>query len=674
MRGGNGTERGTCLATRAGTATNCAGTGIEDQRADRGTRTTETSRRTVTTHTKFLGLIATLLGGLFVGLWIAAETWRPPRDLGERGDVAANEHAGVPTRDGASASNDGAARNPISPSRGDLGPNGDPSRRESTWNAADSTRLARADAAVELDRADARPTLEPLAKGPERAHARPRPSLDDERYTPGPDDVCLAAIVEDANGHVPLGARVAVFAVDDERPRVPALSQTKAEDGGLAYARAHGATDLIVVAFAPGFVPETRRMRAEAGTRSELDPFVLRRGETIAGRVVAGGGPLARAQVDAEARATSLAIECDGGPLGWRHGRFVWARASAETREDGRYECSGLESGEHTLWIATVRQRDAAIDVSLVPRLHASAPGIDADFTLPGAWLELSFEAERRPLCCVEVQIQAGDRQFMRTTDERGRIRMRLQPAAIYPLVVARSGYSTRHLELRGMSDGEHGAQTIELTPQKVLATLEVDDQRTSGVDEAVFRFHPRVAVMGQPDFEVGVQRDRATGRFVIAGVPSGSWRITMRSGRRLIDPSASWRSDAGFYSNCDAETLVTMPDEGTTRVTMTTTTRGHVAVTARTVSGTRILADCALVDVRGDPVESVVVGPRVPDLDTAFRDATTNVDEPTMVYAPVCAGVVDLVVSREGLRPVRQRVALVAGRVTEVDVTLLPR
>jgi hypothetical protein len=334
-----------------------------------------------------------------------------------------------------------------------------------------------------------------------------------------------------------------------------------------------------------------------------------------------------------------------------------------------------------------VRQRDVAIDVQKVAMLHASAPGEAADFELPAARLDLSFEASGTPLCCVEVQIEAGERQFTRRTDELGRIGFMIQPELVYQLTAGRNGFTTKRTQLRGLTDGEHRPEKIALEPQIERATLIIDDGGTAGAERATFELRPRF-LSGQkhPEVERTVERDPRTRKFSLANVPTGSWRVTMRSGSPLT-------SNDSVTSNCDQDVVVDVPESGSIEAAVTIVRRGGLRVAARMQNGTRVTpSSVQLLDPDGDAIDGVsVLGNPISSRDVtvfesrskvvvAVNDTEGNVLDrvyggaPLFVYSSWCAGSADLVVAADGALPSTVRVSIVAGQVTPVDVVLRPK
>lgn len=543
--------------------------------------------------------------------------------------------------------------------------------------SARSAREDRAGAAVELD-----------APVPRSARERTRPvaNPDDERYALRHDAVAWAASVEDEDGRTLSGARVAAFAISAGVPVSPPLAQAEVGRDGIAYLGVAGTSEVYVVACAPGRVPLARTLRPTPGERAQLEPFVLGRGASIAGRVSVGGEALERAQVDATPLASCLTLRLDGATIGWRQGAFVPAGSSTQTAADGSYVVSGLEPGEHRLTITTVRTRDAALDVTRIEPRRASAPASDVDFELPGARLELAFESESRPLCCVDVQIQAGDRQFMRRTDDRGRIAIRIQPATEYPIVAARSGYETRRVHLGGLAAGGRAASTIELAPQRQLATVEFDDGGPRDLrirESASFTFHARFAALDMPDFERTALRDPVSGRFRVEDVPSGTWRVTARVGSAWpVDPSMRTAQGEPIRNTCDTEVNVDVPD-ATSRasasrpsvvVALTPLVRGWLVVTARSPSGTELAPQIEVFDLAGERVDVARADGRLGGYEPRLGQALDLAPGPAEVRTRACAGPLDVVVSAPGHDAVRRRVVLVMGQPTGLDVTLPPR
>lgn len=525
----------------------------------------------------------------------------------------------------------------------------------------DDSRVANGSALEELERATA------------GNRHRPTPDHRDHRFTPHDGETCVAFRIDSEDGAPLSNAHAALFAVEDDRPRFPADAESKSDSNGIVYARTEIAGELYVTAFAPGFQPLTRRVKTSAIESLELSPFVLQRGATIRGRVTAGDTALPRAEIEATVDATGDPAKLEGGSIAWRLGHFAWSNARTETAADGSYEFSGLDAGPHTLRIRTVRQRNVAIDVSKVQPLHALAPDPKADFDVPAARLELSFKTSSAPLCCVEVQIEAGDRQFTRRTDENGQIAMMIQPALAYPVTAGRGGYTTMHTQLHGLIDGERSAHTIELEPQKVLATVIVDDQETAGGPSGVFTFHPRFPAQGNVDFTRTVTRDPESKKFKIEGVPSGPWRLTLRGGQ-MLQPAVMdvQNPTTPLYLNCDADTVVDVPASGSVDVTMSVVTRGYARVNARNALGQVLDVRPRMFDGDGDELEVVLTRGR--DQAAPWGIQANASERTNFVYSTLCGGPVDLLLARDGFEDAKVRIVLQPGQITPVDVTMHPR
>jgi hypothetical protein len=526
---------------------------------------------------------------------------------------------------------------------------------------------------------------ETLLDAPEEAtsvRTRPRREPRNVPLVPKPGETWLSVTFETQDGSMPKGARIAQFTTEDGHPVFPPFATFAAGDDGAVAVCTKVEQDCDVVLFAPGFEPASQHILATSTGKIDLE-FVLERGATVSGRVTAGDVPLPRAEIEALAVAPGYEARVEGGSLGWRAGRFVWCAARGETGADGTYAIRGLDPGEHKLRMCTVRQRNVAIDVQKVATLRANAPADDADFVLPAARLDLTFESSGAPLCCVEVQIEAGDRFFMRRTDEAGRLGFLIQPELAYGITAARFGFTTVHTQLRGLTDGEHRPEKLALEPQQELATLVIADNGTADADRVSFDLHPRFPTGDAPaDMHVDAVRDPSTRKFPIPNVPSGSWRVTMRSGSPLwtgIGASSQLRT------TCDQDVLVQVPDHGSVEAQISANERGGLLVSTQGADGAPIEASVRLLDKLGVPVEGTLVlkPPPVP----AVRADTGRIVAPARapqgaeiqpgrvaVYASWCAGTADIEVSAPGMETVTKRVAITVGELTPVSVVLRPK
>ncbi len=491
--------------------------------------------------------------------------------------------------------------------------------------------------------------------------------LDEARCGASAHESTLTTRVEDALGQRIEGARLVVFACDANGPRGREFVETRSGQGGRACLKTVLGGEVLVAAYANGFLPTTRRVQAVIGSQLELEPFVLEKGATIEGTVRIGGEPLARAEVEIVACPTCDVIDLGGVPFAWRQDHFVRAKATVETDSEGRYEINGLERTEHSVNLRTVRRRDVAIDVSKAGTVRVEAPAKHVDFALPAARLELRFLSNKAPLCCVEVQIEAGDRQFTRTADEEGRLAVLVQPALAYPLITTRRGYETRRVQLRGLIDGERYQQTIELDPQEALASVIIDDEGRANDESASFTFKPRFPLMHGSAFERTVRRDPQLGAFLLADVPSGAWSVTMRSGRMIRGTSTSKPDEPlAVRENCDADALVTVPDSGTVRTLVFPRKLYPAMIVARDRFGVRVAERFKVFDARGEEVDAVVVAPARPLSSAESPDDVAT----SLVYPTVCGGPLELAIFAEGFATQRIPNAF-GGTATPFDVVL---
>ncbi|MBL8859757.1 MAG: carboxypeptidase regulatory-like domain-containing protein [Planctomycetes bacterium] len=499
------------------------------------------------------------------------------------------------------------------------------------------------------------------------------PAHDDARCTTRTDESVLAASIRDESGVHIADARLVVFTLVDDAPRLLGAVEAKCSGDSYACVRSAADGDVLVAAFAPGFVPMARRVTNAIGERLDVEPFVLKRGESITGRVRIGREALARAEVEAVACSACDVLELGYLPIAWRYDRFVWVKPYAETALDGSYTIRGLEPGEYKVRLRTVRHKDVAVDVSKALPVRIEAPAENVDFELPAARLELLFQSESNPVCCMDVQIEAGDRQFTRTTGDDGRLSILIQPALAYPIIATRRGYETRRTQVRGMIDGERVAHTIQVDPQKVFATVHIDDSGDAGVNEATFVFQPRWPLMHGSAFERTVRREVTTGEFLIPDVPSGAWMVTMRSGRGIkVTSSAEGRSLLSLRSNCDSEFALAVPDTGSVKARVAVKKRGAVRLVVRDENGRRIQAHGKLVDAHGGELDAALI--KSEDNIRFGGPFADNTDDPTFVYPLACEGPFELLVYEDGYEMERVKLQLQPGSVTSLDVRLRAR
>jgi hypothetical protein len=497
--------------------------------------------------------------------------------------------------------------------------------------------------------------------------------LDEARCGMRHDDVTFTALIQDASGGRIGGARLAVFAVNGGTPDLRDFVEARGLDDGRACVRTAREGEVFVAVFAPGFVPSARLVDAKRGTRIDLEPFVLEPGVVIRGSVKIGGQPIARAEVEAVSCPMCEVFEIGNQPYAWRDGRFVHARCSAETDARGDYVLAGLEAGAHSVRLRAIRSPEVAIDVSKSTPVRTTAPADKIDFALPGARLRLEFRSPQGPLCCVDAQIEAGDRQFTRSANEAGRLDVIIQPALAYPIVATRRGFTARRMQLRGLVDGESHTQTIELDPQLALATVRVQDDGSAGVDEATFAFRPTTPLMHGSAFERTVRRDARNGQFVIRDVPAGAWMMTLLSGRALSGPSTmDGRAPLTLRTNCDADAAVNVPDSGEMTVKLVVNRRGGVELVVRDPTGARLAAHAKVFDPRGQELDAVLLRPESQAIHSVASAARN--EEALLLYPLSCYGNFQVAVHMEGFEPARVSLTTHSGLVVPLEVELTPR
>jgi hypothetical protein len=274
------------------------------------------------------------------------------------------------------------------------------------------------------------------------------------------------------------------------------------------------------------------------------------------------------------------------------------------------------------------------------------------------------------------VQIEAGERQFMRRTDDEGRIGFLIQPEVAYQVTAGRFGFETMRTQLRGLIDGEHRPEKIALERQSEMATIMIQDAGTFRTNHATFELRQRFPTGGKAvDIRKDVVRDPRTHLFAISNVPAGSVRISMTSSLPLGMGSRLPR-------NCDRDELVQVPDHGELEVQMRAVERGGLKVSTHTEDGTPVDAALDLKDTRGESVDGLVVLANEPRgmYEYGILEATPEVLLPgdltrtngeAYVWSSWCAGTADLFVSAPGMVTSTIRVAIVAGELTPVNLVL---
>src|SRR5438046_7006921 len=123
----------------------------------------------------------------------------------------------------------------------------------------------------------------------------------------------------------------------------------------------------------------------------------------------------------------------------------------------------GLESALQRGRLAAIRCSDTALDRSRASMSEVRAPADDIDFALEAARLEIEVRAQGAPVAGADVQIEASDTHWMRTTDDAGRVALSVSPANAYVIGVHLLGYEPARQFVRGLANGESAQCTLDL-------------------------------------------------------------------------------------------------------------------------------------------------------------------------------------------------------------------
>ncbi len=246
--------------------------------------------------------------------------------------------------------------------------------------------------------------------------------------------------------------RVALFAMDGEQPAYEPVDTARLGPDGTFRLRADAANEHAVVAYLDpegdgqprGLRPETRVVALPRNGVLDLDPIVLGKGATIAGRVSfpSNAEPSAgRVQILLQAtdtrRLPSGRLARRFPPLAWKDGRFETGEVHADWDTAGRFRVSGLAPSRHRIvpalhWIQaevpTLRLQDLAAEQKV------TAPSFDLLIVMNIVGVAFVVKSDGIPASRASFKVvtredENGTSWRGSQTDEQGRIFVILDPS-----------------------------------------------------------------------------------------------------------------------------------------------------------------------------------------------------------------------------------------------------
>ncbi len=260
----------------------------------------------------------------------------------------------------------------------------------------------------------------------------------------------------------------------------------------------------------------------------------LQRGATVSGRVtddegkpVAGVGLLARSTAWFDRRS---ALDDLYAP--------DWVHAWALTDADGRYEIAALTPGT-LLLRANTKEREARGEVQAADGERVTWDPVLADCTIHGRVVD----ARGMPLAGWEVSGQLprdAGRPVRDTTDAEGKFRWKRCATAAYRLDAraADDALGARPFTLHGVRPGE--GEVLVQIPDDAIASAAIEgtflDADARAFEEA------EVRCFGEGLYSwLSVKTDPSTGRFRIAPLPAGTYRLQGSTGKGAAARRTSW-------------------------------------------------------------------------------------------------------------------------------------
>ncbi len=499
--------------------------------------------------------------------------------------------------------------------------------------------------------------------------------------------------VVDAEGAPFPHAVVRLYALPDRAdPSLPALVPCAEMDTGASGTYMLQATVpgcYLVAAHRPdgGFVAssgvfvEEDIERLPDGRAVDLDPahpvrapdLVLRPPHAIEGRLLVRGRawPAARVQARYVRGARDLRVDSGDWPWWIYTGMDLVPWKAYEHVENGEFRLPCVAAGPYDVSAAGSRGRlDPAVMDASRTRVLAPCTGVVIDLDAVLVRVEARGPSGLVDRAWVHV-VGAGKPLGCAVRDDRPAWFL-LRPGARYTVRVTARGYTERESEFTVPVDQDEATWTLELTPAPEPAA------REGGCLRVRVRAYRRDAM---PFAEVVLQSEdgvrRTLGhtdedaRLVADEVPPGRHTVHATPGdcRRFSEGAAH------PYAIPAATEVLVRPGE-TTEVEIPFGVGGLLEIAARDAWGRPVAADVTIREVGGRDLEVVFIAPDLYGDDACFVDweccrGRLLAGLPSVTARALPAGPYRIEISRDG-RPVHhERVEIVAGEVTRLDVAL---
>ena len=198
-------------------------------------------------------------------------------------------------------------------------------------------------------------------------------------------------------------ARVAAWRMASGIPAENLSDVTACDANGEFLLRVPVTGEYIVCAFQAGHRTASRRLDVERGRRvEEAEPYVLSDGETIEGRVLRLGQPVADVKVQFYLRPRGSRRYVFGGvggreTLTWTNGAMEFMRGEATTDTDGRYRVEGLLPATYGAQADAVAGYRSYLGGHYPEEREVRAPAYGVDLVYPHAAVRYENEEELAP-------------------------------------------------------------------------------------------------------------------------------------------------------------------------------------------------------------------------------------------------------------------------------------
>ncbi|MEW6745009.1 MAG: carboxypeptidase-like regulatory domain-containing protein [Planctomycetota bacterium] len=399
------------------------------------------------------------------------------------------------------------------------------------------------------------------------------------------------------------------------KPAERAVASTRCAAVGTFHLRVDREAEVFVVAFANGWMPAATVATVAVAKTQSVDDLVLERGAAISGTVTWAGAPLpgARLAIRPELSAWDAPlVQIKEPPLAWFNGEFLHSRATASTDSTGRFCCTGLRPGFHTLEIQEAFNAWVIAGEETVNSRQANAPTEEADIELEAALVELQASAGGATVddCHLFVGGEWGG-MILRSPPPGSLFKY---PALFVPphcqLNARASTTSLASVQQNFVSpgNGERHLETLEMKSQELPApvkrhlVLRLTDEWGEPITRAAV------------DLEVVARSSRrSSGVSDLKASEEGLFRVACpRLGRQWVRvrPEGSGFQHDSYFRELIRE--VDVPEEGEVELEATAVLGGRLMLSVLNERGDPVEAPCSIVASDGEPCLVKFVTPSV--------------------------------------------------------------